>query len=321
MQLHLRVIEAQDIAKMDAYKSDPYCVINLTSSNDTRRTRTIENTLNPRWNEEFHFNVPNPSMSALKILMRDKDLIKDDDMATLEIQLCALPVGQVIDQWYNMIPVRRVKKGGRIHLVLHLAPTGAPPFQPTVARPPMQTQPMMHPQPMMQQPMMAPPMQQPMMPPPQNPMMPPPQNPMMPPPQNPMMPPRPMPPPQPMAPPPQPMAPPPQPMMPPPQPMGPPPPRPMGPPPPYPMGPPPPPQPMAPPPYPMGPPPPRPMMPPPAPAPVQVGGFVQVAPAMQPVIIPTPPPGVALPPRPLGMSDKKYRKMCKKFLKHNGYRY
>ena len=221
MQLHLRVIEAQDIAKMDAYKSDPYCVISLSSSNDTRRTGVIRNTLNPRWNEEFHFNVPNPSMSALKILMRDKDLVKDDDMANLDIQLCSLPVGQVVDQWYNMIPVRRVKKGGRIHLLLHLAPNGVPPFQPCA--------------------------------------------------------------PQPVMPPPQPVMPPPQPMMPPPQPMM---------------------------------PPPRPMMPPPPPP-----GFIPVAPAMQPVIIPTAPPGVVLPQRLPGMTDKEYRKMCKKFLKYSGYRY
>ncbi|KAH0786328.1 XYPPX repeat family protein [Histomonas meleagridis] len=129
MQLHVRVIEALDIAKMDISKSDPYCVISVSSSNDTRRTRVIENSLKPMWNEEFHFNIPNPSNSALKILMRDKDICKDDDMAHLEVQLCSLPVGQVVDQWYNMIPAHRVKKGGRLHLILHLAPNGCPPFQ------------------------------------------------------------------------------------------------------------------------------------------------------------------------------------------------
>ncbi|KAH0787749.1 C2 domain containing protein [Histomonas meleagridis] len=129
MQLHVRVLEALDIAKMDISKSDPYCVISVTSSNDTRKTRVIENSLKPVWNEDFHFNIPNPSNAALKILMRDKDLIKDDDMASLEVQLCSLPPGQVIDQWYNMIPAHHVKKGGRIHLILHLSPTGAPAFQ------------------------------------------------------------------------------------------------------------------------------------------------------------------------------------------------
>ncbi|KAH0789298.1 C2 domain containing protein [Histomonas meleagridis] len=106
MQLHLRVLEALDIAKMDISKSDPYCVINVSCSNDTRKTRVIENSLKPMWNEEFHFNIPSPANTTLKILMRDEDVLKDDDMATLQ-----------------------VKKGGRIHLVLHLAPNGAPAFQ------------------------------------------------------------------------------------------------------------------------------------------------------------------------------------------------
>ena len=129
MQLHVRVVEATDIARMDLHKSDPYCLVSLSSTNDTRRTRTKENTLNPRWNEDFHFNVVNPAMSALKILMRDKDVSYDDDMATLEVQLCSLTPGQIVDQWYNMIPCKRIKKGGRIHLILHLAPVGVPPFQ------------------------------------------------------------------------------------------------------------------------------------------------------------------------------------------------
>lgn len=129
MQLHVRVVEATDIARMDLHKSDPYCLVSVSSTNDTRRTRTIENTLNPRWNEDFHFNVPNPSMAALRILMRDKDVACDDDMATLDVQLCSIAPGQVVDQWYNMLPCKRVKKGGRIHLVLHLAPIGVPPFQ------------------------------------------------------------------------------------------------------------------------------------------------------------------------------------------------
>ncbi|KAH0787949.1 C2 domain containing protein [Histomonas meleagridis] len=62
--------------------------------------------------------------------MRDKDTVSDDDMATLTIPICSLPPGQVIDQWYNMIPCRRVKKGGRIHLILHVAPFGATAFVP-----------------------------------------------------------------------------------------------------------------------------------------------------------------------------------------------
>ena len=129
LQLHLRAVEATDCAKMDIRASDPYLVISLSTNNDTRKTRACKNTLQPRWNEEFHFPVPNQANAVLKIQMWDQDAgSADDEMSRLEVQLCGLTVGQVVDQWYDMTPVHGVKKGGRVHLVLHLAPNGAAPF-------------------------------------------------------------------------------------------------------------------------------------------------------------------------------------------------
>lgn len=133
--LHVRVVEATDIAKMDSNKSDPYCVLSLTQTNCTQSTRAIQNTMYPRWMEEFHFPVINPATATLSILMRDRDISYDDDMANLNLPLCSMPVGQVMDQWYNMIPVGRARKGGRLHLVLHIAPIGAPPFIPSGLQP------------------------------------------------------------------------------------------------------------------------------------------------------------------------------------------
>ena len=149
MLLHLRVLEATDIAQMDANKSDPYCVIRLSSSDETRKTRVIKNTLTPKWNEEFHFTVQNQATCSLVIKMIDQDILVDDPMSTLEINLASLQVGQVLDQWYEMRPCPRVRKGGRIHLITHLAPVGVQPFQ--QMQPPM-GQPGYPPQPPMGQP-------------------------------------------------------------------------------------------------------------------------------------------------------------------------
>lgn len=136
MQVHIRVLEASNLAKMDVFtKSDPYVIVRV--GGQTQKTNWINNTLNPRWNAEFHFSVGNVSIEKLSLLMRDHDDISsDDDMGKLELPLSSFPVGQVIDQWYDMIPAsRRCKKGGRIHLIVHVAPNGAQPF---VAAPMMQ---------------------------------------------------------------------------------------------------------------------------------------------------------------------------------------
>ena len=130
MQLHLRVLEALDIAKMDFFsKTDPYCIIELSSGGQRKRTRTVNNTLKPRWNEEFVFNVTNIATDSLQITMYDKDVGTDEAMSRLSVQLTSLPVGRVLDQWFDMNPARGVKKGGRIHLILHLAELGRTPFQ------------------------------------------------------------------------------------------------------------------------------------------------------------------------------------------------
>lgn len=124
--LHVRCVEATDIPRMDSNATDAYCV--LSTSSEQLKTNVIQNSMHPRWNQDFHFQVIAPQQGSLHILMRDKDAFKDDDMGTLEIPFASLPIGQVLDQWYDIIPAKKVKKGGRLHLVLHMAPTGAQPF-------------------------------------------------------------------------------------------------------------------------------------------------------------------------------------------------
>lgn len=139
--LHVRVIEANDIPKMDIITdTDAYCI--LRSGSEVIRTYTINNCKHPRWNQEFHFTVSSPTVGSLNITMRDKDVFKDDNISYIDIPYNTIPVGQIIDQWFSMIPFRRVRKGGRLHLLLHMTHAGMPPFVPSnVACPMYQTQP------------------------------------------------------------------------------------------------------------------------------------------------------------------------------------
>ena len=129
--LHVRVVEAEDIPKMDVISAtDAYCI--LKTSSETRKTFVCKDSMHPRWNQEFHFNVTALNAGSLNITMRDKDVLFDDNISHLDIQFCSLQFGQVIDQWYNMIPFPKVRKGGRLHLVLHMTQTGLPPFVPSM---------------------------------------------------------------------------------------------------------------------------------------------------------------------------------------------
>ena len=130
--LHVRLIEANDIPKMDLItQTDAYCI--FRSCSESRRSFTVLNSKHPRWNQEFHFTIPSPTIGSLNITMRDEDVFKDDNISYIDIPYNTMPVGQVIDQWFSMIPFRRVRKGGRLHLMLHMAPAGQPPFIPSNA--------------------------------------------------------------------------------------------------------------------------------------------------------------------------------------------
>lgn len=106
---------------MDANATDAYRIIQI--GGQSRRTRVIKNSTHPRWNEEFLFDVN--GSETFRITMKDQDMIKDDPMLTLDVHLGSFVNGQVIDQWYYMIPARHVNKGERLRLVAHL---GAQPF-------------------------------------------------------------------------------------------------------------------------------------------------------------------------------------------------
>ena len=128
MQLHIRIIEAKDIAKMDTIgKTDAYCQFGINGKT-THSTKVIDNSLTPKWDEEFTFPISNPVSDTFHLVMKDRDIGIDDLMATLDISLSSLPIGVVVDNWYPLQQVDKVPKGGIIHLLLHFAPTNAPPF-------------------------------------------------------------------------------------------------------------------------------------------------------------------------------------------------
>ena len=116
--LHLKIVEAKDIPKMDTVGlTDPYIVLHLGTGPEMK-TSVKKNTLTPVWNETF--SIPVTDVNAkLSLLMEDKDVAADDKISTLDIEIKSLPYGQVVDQWFQLNPVKGVKNGGSIHLVLH----------------------------------------------------------------------------------------------------------------------------------------------------------------------------------------------------------
>ena len=153
MDLNLKVVEARNIPKMDTIgKTDAYAKVFV--GNQTQQTRVIDNSYTPKWDAIFQFqNVTQSTPIIIKLYDHD-DISTDDQFGQLDLNTNALAVGRVTDAWYTCKAVKGEKKGGEIHLVLHLCPHGAPAFVEQMYAPPGQMYP---PQGYPQQPGYAPP--------------------------------------------------------------------------------------------------------------------------------------------------------------------
>eukprot|EP00091_Calanus_sinicus_P002783 TRINITY_DN12891_c0_g1_i1.p1 TRINITY_DN12891_c0_g1~~TRINITY_DN12891_c0_g1_i1.p1 ORF type:complete len:151 (+),score=46.64 TRINITY_DN12891_c0_g1_i1:214-666(+) len=70
----LNVIKAKDLIKADIVgKSDPYAV--LIYGKQLQKTKTIRNTLEPQWNHEAEFDVPDGTSRNFYIEVFDSDKI------------------------------------------------------------------------------------------------------------------------------------------------------------------------------------------------------------------------------------------------------
>ncbi|KAL5974365.1 Protein C2-DOMAIN ABA-RELATED 11 [Asimina triloba] len=74
--LKVTVVQGRKLAVRDFTSSDPYVILKL--GNQTAKTKVINCSLNPLWNEEFTFNITD-HLGVLNLEVFDKDRFKSDD--------------------------------------------------------------------------------------------------------------------------------------------------------------------------------------------------------------------------------------------------
>ena len=131
MKVNLKCIEAKNVPKIDVGgKCDAYCKIQFGKQKE--KTRTIDNSLTPRWRQEFIFDILDFQKDYLYIQLYDRDsLSRDDLIADVEIYTRFLQPGIIIDQWY-MMKSKIKDKNPEIHLAIHIGQEKDTPF---IARP------------------------------------------------------------------------------------------------------------------------------------------------------------------------------------------
>ncbi|XP_040214288.1 extended synaptotagmin-3 isoform X2 [Rana temporaria] len=117
--LRAYLYEAENLIPKDTYlrglikgKSDPYAVLRV--GNQTYKSKTIQENLNPLWNEMYEFVVHEVPGQDLEIDVYDEDPDKDDFLGSLVINLEGVMKDRVVDEWFPLCDV----VSGTVHLKL-----------------------------------------------------------------------------------------------------------------------------------------------------------------------------------------------------------
>uniref|UniRef100_A0A672JC86 C2 domain-containing protein n=1 Tax=Salarias fasciatus TaxID=181472 RepID=A0A672JC86_SALFA len=117
--LRIHFLEAQDLEGKDKFlgglikgKSDPYGVLQI--GNQIFQSKTIKESLHPKWNEVYEALVYEHSGQHLEIELFDEDPDKDDFLGSLMIDMTELHKEQKVDEWFDL----EETPTGKLHLKL-----------------------------------------------------------------------------------------------------------------------------------------------------------------------------------------------------------
>lgn len=119
--LYVRVVRARELPAMDVTGSvDPFVEVRI--GNYRGITKHFEKRQNPEWNQVFAFSRDRMQASVLEVVIKDKDLVKDDFVGIVrfdinEVPLRVPPDSPLAPEWYRL----EDKKGEKIKGELMLA--------------------------------------------------------------------------------------------------------------------------------------------------------------------------------------------------------
>ncbi|XP_051000388.1 cytosolic phospholipase A2 beta isoform X1 [Acomys russatus] len=103
--LTVRVLQARGLPSKDLVtSSDCYVTLDLpTASSHTLQTRTVRNSRNPVWNQNFHFRVHRQLKNVVELKVFDQDLLtKDDPVLSILFDVGILQPGESQHQSFSL---------------------------------------------------------------------------------------------------------------------------------------------------------------------------------------------------------------------------
>ncbi|KAL8495292.1 hypothetical protein ACS0TY_019445 [Phlomoides rotata] len=120
--LFVRVVKAHDLPSKDVTGSlDPFVEVRL--GNYKGVTRHFEKNQEPEWNTVFTFSKDRMQSSFLEVVVRDKDMLKDDFVGLVRFDLRDVPTrvppdSPLAPEWYRLENKKGEKKKGELMLAV-----------------------------------------------------------------------------------------------------------------------------------------------------------------------------------------------------------
>ncbi|KAH9315135.1 hypothetical protein KI387_023762, partial [Taxus chinensis] len=130
--LQVKLVQAKDLLNKDLIgKSDPFAVLHIRPLRERiKKSKTINNQLNPIWNEHFEIEVEDVATQHLTVKIYDEEGVQEAEiLGCAEVQLKDLEPGNLKDVWLPLVKdlennKRDTKKRGEVHLELIYHPFG-----------------------------------------------------------------------------------------------------------------------------------------------------------------------------------------------------
>ncbi|KAL6586089.1 Synaptotagmin-5 [Orobanche minor] len=127
--LEVKLVQAKELTNKDIIgKSDPFAVLYVRPLRDRmKKSRTLNNQLNPVWNEHFEFVIEDASTQHLVVKIYDDEGLQSSELiGCAQIQLTELQPGKVKDVWLKLVKDLEIqrdnKNRGQVHLELLYCP-------------------------------------------------------------------------------------------------------------------------------------------------------------------------------------------------------
>ncbi|KAI8982459.1 C2 domain-containing protein [Mycotypha africana] len=120
--LNVTVIEGRNLKDQDLVgKNDPWVEL-WVDEKYPQRTRVIDNTNNPVWNQTFTFQLEASRKDKLHLKVLDKDKIGNDTIGEAKFDLDQVFSGQPVDTWVKLPAKLGLTSHGEIHLYVQFFP-------------------------------------------------------------------------------------------------------------------------------------------------------------------------------------------------------